>query len=129
MARLWIFSIFLSLVACSPGGKTMPQKYDLSTPQNSWQALLSAMKSGSPEAVRGVTTEQGYRDLIKRIPESEIGKDLVIFGGSWSRMETRWKKMTPAEAEASVGPEVKEHGFRFVRTDAGWKLDASMPGQ
>lgn len=107
--------------------------YNLETPEKSWESLLSALKTGSEEEVKKVTTENGFKSLIQRIsPYSEtdpFGPSFKSWGEGWLNWKVRWLEKSEDKAKANAGPEIKEHVFEFIRTENGWKMYNWQPGK
>jgi len=93
-----------------------------------WQGFLSAMQSGNEEEIKSFVTERGFESLGERIEPSERKNRFRIYGEGWSRWDIKWIEVSDEKAMAIVGAEFKKHGFEFIRTKDGWKLDRFMPG-
>lgn len=99
------------------------------TPEAAWDRLLAAMRGGDEPAIARYTTPAGLASLEKRVIDEPRKVAFARWGKGWAAWEVRWKKKTATEAEASLGPEVKEHGLSFVKVDGSWKLNRWMPGE
>ena len=98
-------------------------------PEATWSKLLAAMSAGDDEAIKRHTTADGLKSLEHGAGTEDKHTAFARWGKGWSAWEVRWTKRTPDRVEASLGPEVKEHGLVFVRVDGVWKLDRWTPGE
>jgi len=99
------------------------------TPEEAWSGVLAALQAGDDVALARYATADGIASLEKRVVGEPKKTAFARWGKGWSAWEIRWTKREPARAEANLGPQVKEHGLVFVKTDAGWKLDRWTPGE
>jgi hypothetical protein len=97
------------------------------SPEEAWSKLLLAMRNGAP--VEPFATPAGIASLEHGVRDEPRAQAFARWGSGWAAWEVRWKARTGESAEALLGPEVKEHGLRFVRTPDGWKLDRWTPGE
>lgn len=74
------------------------------------------------------TTEAGYGALMEGVGSDDPAVTLRRWGEGWAGWAVRWQTVTDSAADASVGPEVKEHGIRLVKDGRSWKLDRWTPG-
>jgi len=98
------------------------------TPEEAWSGVLAALQAGDDAALARVATVDGIASLEKRVVGEPKKTAFARWGKGWSAWEVRWTKREPTRVEARLGPEVKEAGLVFVKTDTGWKLDRWTPG-
>jgi hypothetical protein len=99
------------------------------SPEICWTKLLEAMRGGDDAAIKRYTTEAGLASLEKGAGTEDKHTAFARWGKGWAAWEVRWKKRDPTRAEASLGPEAKEHGLVFVFSDGAWKLERWTPGE
>jgi hypothetical protein len=87
------------------------------------------LSAGDDVALARAATPAGIASLEKGVSGEDKHVAFARWGKGWAAWEVRWKKRDEGRAEASLGPEAKEHGLEFVRTPEGWKLDRWMPGE
>ncbi|MGZ3421418.1 MAG: hypothetical protein ACXWUG_01960 [Polyangiales bacterium] len=97
--------------------------------EQTWRALLAAMRSGDDAAIERYTTTAGRASLEKGVSGEDKHVAFARWGKGWADWEIRWKKHDALRAEAALGPEAKEHGLVFVFVDGAWKLDRWLPGE
>ncbi len=107
--------------------------YDLSTPEKSWQALLSELKTGMTDSVKSVVTKKGFDNLIKYISPSNESEPFAstfkTWGNMWAGWEIKWGQVHADKVELTLGPAVKEHVFTFLNAGTQWKMDSWFPGE
>lgn len=99
------------------------------TPELAFHGLLAAMTANDLPGVQRLTTEKGLASLDAGRAGSPRSEVFPRWGKAWAGWAVRWKERDGAHARARLGPEVKEHGLDFVKTDQGWKLDRWSPGE
>ena len=99
------------------------------TAEDAWRAVLAALSAGDDQGLARAATPAGIASLEKGVSGEDKHVAFARWGKGWGAWEVRWKKRDADRAEASLGPEAKEHGLVFVRTPDGWKLDRWMPGE
>lgn len=87
------------------------------------------MRAGDDAAIANLTTTNGRASLEKGVRGEDKHVAYARWGKGCAAWEIRWTKRESDRAEASLGPEVKEHGLTFVREKGVWKLDRWMPGE
>ncbi len=74
-------------------------------------------------------TKKGYTYLMK-YSEPEDGKERFRrLGTGCLRKVIRWGKRTEDRAELIWGSTIRAQRLVFVKTDEGWKLNVSLPGE
>jgi hypothetical protein len=98
------------------------------SPAAAWANVLAAMQSGDKDLLIQATTARGLKSLaVEGWPRAR--EEMRSCGLAWTRWEFRLISQTETTARANLGPQVKEHGLEFVKTEAGWKLDLWTPGE
>ena len=97
--------------------------------ESCWTRLLVAMRAGDDATIAILTTANGRASLEKGVSGEDKHVAYARWGKGWAAWEIRWTKRSDDRAEASLGPEVKEHGLIFVRESGAWKLDRWTPGE
>lgn len=97
--------------------------------EETWRALLAAMRAGDDAAIERYTTASGRASLEKGVSGEDKHVAFARWGKGWVDWELRWKKRDATRAEAALGPEAKEHGLTFVLIEGAWKLDRWQPGE
>ncbi|MHC5056926.1 MAG: M56 family metallopeptidase [Planctomycetota bacterium] len=99
------------------------------SPQQAFSLLLAAMREGNVSWIKRLTTDRGMESLQAGVGDEDKATVFKRWGRGWSQWEVRWVSITEDRATAHLGPEVKEHGLIFVRTETGWQLDRWTPGE
>ncbi len=118
--------IFL-LICCTLAWGQTAKTPDLSSPEGSWNALISALQTGETEAVKGVCTPQGFQSLIEIISpfneEEPFAPTFRNWGQRWAEMQIEVTLVWNANANLiAVGDETRL-SFVFFETEYGWKLN------
>ncbi len=127
MRTFTICIVLLSVVLAGCGGRAGNR-----TPQQAWNSLLRGMQNGDEGEISRLTTKNGLDSLKKQTLDESHIEVFMRLGRAWAEYEIRWRKENesdPDTASAFFGPESKEQGVRFIRTEEGWKLDEWMPGK
>lgn len=98
------------------------------TPEEAWSGVLAALQAHDAAALSRYATAHGIASLEKGAVGEPKKTAFARWSKAWAAWEIRWIKREPGRAEARVGPQAKEHGLVFVKTDSGWKLERWAPG-
>ena len=96
---------------------------NISTPRESFLALVNALKTGDPALVKKVVTKKSYRGLKDRNHGKKIYEHLKMLGEEWSRHEFHVLGQEGKLVRGTVGDHQKAAVLRFIQTSQGWKLD------
>ncbi|MCQ9205843.1 MAG: hypothetical protein NG737_05995 [Omnitrophica bacterium] len=99
-------------------------------PEAIWENFLLVLQSGNPEKVRAVSTEEGFKLLLRLQASFEDKSEMLKrLGRSWSQDKIRWINISEKKLIGTKGPPVKPSGIYFIKDGKAWKFDRFSPGR
>ena len=95
---------------------------DLSTPENAYKALVTALKNSDTEALRGVATPTGISSLTTLYTHEDFKDGLTVLGSELEQAAITWDKITDEIYMTKATHDGHTHKMEFTREEPGWML-------